>query len=69
MQNENSAKDAQLSEAFIAGRRAGRTPSSPSLNLYPSGTALHEQWRQGWQSSQDELVQLERTAAAARRVA
>lgn len=53
----DQAAASSTSEAYSAGRKAGRLTIAPSLNPHPEGTAAHADWQRGWQDSANEAAQ------------
>lgn len=43
--------DAMASQAYIAGRQAGKHGLSPSTNTYPVGSIEHIEWERGRMSA------------------
>lgn len=44
------------SEAYRAGRHAGRLKLAPALNPHTEGSAEYSEWQLGWQASADEAA-------------
>lgn len=48
----HEVRDALMSEAYIAGRRAGKAGLSPSVNHHPVGSIEYIEWLRGLRSAQ-----------------